>query len=123
VSCAQSFPAPSSRASRTNVRWRPVARRTSLAAEDSRTGGGPTVKQKIQRLGSGLVWIAVAAPLAAGCSSNGPLASTKLAQAERAVDEAQQGGAAVSVPVELRTPEDKLKAARAAMANKDQHQP
>ena len=80
------------------------------------------MKQTIRRLGSGLVWIAIAAPLAAGCSSNGPLASTKLAQAERAVDEAQQAGAAVSVPVELRTAEDKLKTARAAMANKDYDQ-
>jgi flagellar biosynthesis/type III secretory pathway protein FliH len=80
------------------------------------------VNQTMRRLGSGLVWIALAAPLAAGCSSNGPLASTKLAQAERAVDEAQQSGAAVSVPVELRTAEDKLKAARAAMANKDYDQ-
>jgi hypothetical protein len=70
-------------------------------------------------LGRGLAWIVIAAPLAAGCAGNGPLASTKLAQAERAVDEAQQSGAAVSVPVELRTAEDKLKAARAAMANKD----
>ncbi len=33
--------------------------------------------------------------------------------------EAQQSGAAVSVPVELRTAEDKLKAARTALANKD----
>jgi len=80
------------------------------------------VKQTIRRLARGLVWIAIATPLAAGCSSNAPLASTKLAQAERAVDEAQQAGAAVSVPVELRTAEDKLKAARAAMANKDYDQ-
>src|SRR5882724_926050 len=52
-------------------------------------------------------------------AAGGRLASTKLAQAERAVDEAQQSGAAVSVPVELRTAEDKLKAARTALANKD----
>jgi flagellar biosynthesis/type III secretory pathway protein FliH len=78
------------------------------------------VNQRMRRLlGRGLAWIVIAAPLAAGCAGNGPLASTKLAQAERAVDEAQQSGAAVSVPVELRTAEDKLKAARAAMANKD----
>ena len=78
------------------------------------------MNQRMRRLlGRGLAWIVIAAPLAAGCAGNGPLASTKLAQAERAVDEAQQSGAAVSVPVELRTAEDKLKAARAAMANKD----
>ena len=78
------------------------------------------MNQRMRRLlGRGLAWIVIAAPLAAGCAGKGPLASTKLAQAERAVDEAQQSGAAVSVPVELRTAEDKLKAARAAMANKD----
>ena len=78
------------------------------------------MNQRMRRpLGRGLAWIVIAAPLAAGCAGNGPLASTKLAQAERAVDEAQQSGAAVSVPVELRTAEDKLKAARTAMANKD----
>jgi len=81
------------------------------------------VNQRMRRqLGRGLAWIVIAGPLAAGCSSNGPLASTKLAQAERAVDEAQQSGAAVSVPVELRTAEDKLKAARTALANKDYDQ-
>ena len=81
------------------------------------------MNQRMRRqLGRGLAWIVITAPLAAGCSSNGPLASTKLAQAERAVDEAQQSGAAVSVPVELRTAEDKLKAARTALANKDYDQ-
>lgn len=80
------------------------------------------MNQTLRRFGSGLGWIALAAPLAVGCSSNGPLASTKLAQAERAVDEAQQAGAAVSVPVELRTAEDKLKAARTAMTQKDYDQ-
>jgi flagellar biosynthesis/type III secretory pathway protein FliH len=78
------------------------------------------VTQRMRRqLGRGFAWMVIAAPLAAGCASNAPLATTKLAQAERAVDEAQQSGAAVSVPVELRTAEDKLKAARTAMANKD----
>ena len=78
------------------------------------------MNQRMRRqLGRGLAWIVIAAPLATGCAGNGPLASTKLAQAERAVDEAQQSGAAVSVPVELRTAEDKLKAARAAIASKD----
>jgi flagellar biosynthesis/type III secretory pathway protein FliH len=80
------------------------------------------VFQQIRGVGSGLTCVAITALLAAGCSSSGPLASTKLAQAERAVDEAQQAGAAISVPVELRTAEDKLKAARAAMANKDYDQ-
>jgi uncharacterized protein DUF4398 len=51
-----------------------------------------------------------------GCASHGPLASAKVSQAERAVDEAQQAGAAVSAPVELRAAQDKLTAAQTAMA-------
>jgi hypothetical protein len=70
-------------------------------------------------MGRGLVWIALAVPMAAGCASSAPLANSKVAQAERAVDEAQQSGAAVSVPVELRTAEDKLKAARTAASSGD----
>jgi hypothetical protein len=72
-----------------------------------------------RRLGGGLAWIVLAALTVTGCASNGPLASTKIGQAERAVDEAQQSGAAISAPVELRTAEDKLKAAQAAMAKQD----
>src|SRR5437879_11915227 len=45
-----------------------------------------------------------------------PLASAKVSHAERAVEEAQQVGAATSAPVELRTAQDKLTAAQAAMA-------
>ena len=72
-----------------------------------------------RRLGDGLAWIVLAALTLTGCASSGPLASTKVAQADRAIDEAQQSGASISAPVELRTAEDKLKAARAAMAKKD----
>jgi Domain of unknown function (DUF4398) len=57
------------------------------------------------------------APLSfVGCASHGPLASAKVSQAERAVDEAQQAGAAVSAPLELRAAQDKLTAAQTAMA-------
>jgi len=72
-----------------------------------------------RRLGRGLAWIVLAALTVTGCASSGPLASTKVGQAERAVDEAQQSGASISAPVELRTAEDKLKVARAAMAKQD----
>jgi len=72
-----------------------------------------------RRLGDGLAWIVLAALTLIGCASSGPLASTKVAQADRAIDEAQQSGASISAPVELRTAEDKLKAARAAMAKED----
>jgi hypothetical protein len=74
-----------------------------------------------RRLGGALAWIVLAATVT-GCASSGPLASTKVGQAERAVDEAQQSGASISAPVELRTAEDKLKAAQAAMAKQDYDQ-
>ncbi len=51
-----------------------------------------------------------------GCASHSPLASAKVSQAERAVDEAQQSGAAQSAPLELRAAQDKLTAAQTAMA-------
>jgi Domain of unknown function (DUF4398) len=69
-----------------------------------------------RRLEMGLVWIGLAVPVATGCATSAPLANTKVAGAQRAVDEAQQAGAAVSVPVELRTAEDKLKAAQLAVS-------
>jgi hypothetical protein len=63
--------------------------------------------------------VSVIALVAAGCASARPLASTKIAQAERAVDEAQQIGAVTTAPIELRVAEDKLKEAQAAMAQGD----
>jgi hypothetical protein len=60
--------------------------------------------------------ITLAALSAVGCASHGPLATAKVAQAERAVEDAQQAGAAVSAPLEFRTAQDKLKSAQAAMA-------
>jgi len=62
------------------------------------------------------LWITLAALSVIGCATHGPLASAKVAQAERAIDDAQQAGAAVSAPLEFRTAQDKLKAAQAAMA-------
>jgi hypothetical protein len=64
----------------------------------------------------GAVWVALAALSIVGCAKHGPLASAKVSQAERAVEEAQQAGAAISAPLELRTAQDKLKAAQAALA-------
>jgi uncharacterized protein YqfA (UPF0365 family) len=70
-----------------------------------------------------LFWFALAALSMAfaalsvvGCASHGPLAGAKVAQAERAVDDAQQAGAAVSAPLELRTAQEKLRAAQTEMA-------
>jgi hypothetical protein len=59
---------------------------------------------------------ALVALMAAGCASDATLASAKVSQAERAVNEAKQSNAGVTAPVELRTAEDKLTAARAAAA-------
>jgi len=59
--------------------------------------------------------LTLAALSAVSCASHGPLATAKVAQAERAVEDAQQAGAAVSAPLEFRTAQDKLKAAQAAM--------
>ena len=61
------------------------------------------------------VCIALASLSAVGCASRGPLTAAKVAQAERAVEDAQQAGAAVSAPLEFRTAQDKLKAAQAAI--------
>jgi len=54
--------------------------------------------------------------VAVGCASHGPLATAKVSQAERAVEEAQQAGAAASAPLEFRTAQDKLTTAQTLMA-------
>jgi Domain of unknown function (DUF4398) len=65
----------------------------------------------------GVAGAALVAVMAAGCASgDAALASAKVNQAERAVNEAKQSNAGVTAPVELKTAEDKLTAARAAAA-------
>lgn len=65
----------------------------------------------------GVAGAALVAVMAAGCASgDAALASAKVSQAERAVNEAKQSNAGVTAPVELKTAEDKLTAARAAAA-------
>ena len=66
----------------------------------------------------GVFCIVLAALSATACASHSPLASAKLAQAERAFNEAQQAGAAVNATTELKIAEDRLKNARAAVADK-----
>ena len=63
-----------------------------------------------------VVWIGLAAASVVGCASHGPLASAKVTQAERAVDDAQQAGAGASGPLELRIAQDKLRAAQTDLA-------
>lgn len=66
------------------------------------------------------VGVVLAVLTATGCaSSDGRLSSTKVGQAERAVEEAKQSNASVTAAAELKMAEDKLMAARAAMAKKE----
>ena len=76
-----------------------------------------TVNQQARRfLRVRLFSIGLAALSAVGCASHKPLASATITQAERAIDEAQEAGAAISAPAEFKTAQDKLKAAQASMA-------
>ena len=52
-----------------------------------------------------------------GCSNHSPVVAAKLAQAERAVDEAQQAGAATRAPAEFKSARDKLTSAQKATEN------
>src|SRR4029077_6462141 len=63
-----------------------------------------------------LLSIGLAALSAVGCASHKPLASATITQAERAIDEAQEAGAAISAPAEFKTAHAKLKAAQAPKA-------
>jgi len=57
--------------------------------------------------------------LAGGCATNGNLSAEKIMQGERAIAEARQSNASLSAPVEMKTAEDKIAAARTALANKE----
>ena len=61
----------------------------------------------------------IAAGIVLGCSSAGPLATAKLSQAERAVDEAHNASAGTNAAGELRTAMDRLRDAQAAFASGD----
>lgn len=63
-----------------------------------------------------VVSAAFAALVVVGCASHGPLATAKVSQAERALEEAQQAGAAASAPLEFRTAQDKLTTAQTLTA-------
>ena len=69
--------------------------------------------QRFRRLR--LFSIGLAALSAVGCASHKPLANATITQAERAVDEAQEAGAAISAAAEFKIAQDKLRAAQAAM--------
>ena len=66
-------------------------------------------------LGRVAVGAALTALVAVGCASHAPLANAKLSQAERAVEDAQQAGAAASAPLEFRTAQEKLTTAQSLM--------
>ena len=69
----------------------------------------------------GTVLLALSAAVVAlstiGCSRHNPVVAAKIAQAERAVDEAQQAGAALRAPAEFKSARDKLTSARTATEN------
>jgi hypothetical protein len=88
----------------------------SRRESDARDPRRPTVDAWTRQFHLGILCCIVLAASALGCASRGPLATAKVTQAERAVDDAQQAGAAVSAPVDFRTAQDKLKAAREALA-------
>jgi len=93
-----------------DVRFLPDDERAARAVEEEAAVDEPTRHP----YRSGFFCIALAALAAVGCASHGPLADAKVSQAERAVEEAQQAGAAVRAPLELRTAQDKLRAAQTA---------
>jgi hypothetical protein len=64
--------------------------------------------------------VGLSALAATGCATtNGTLSSARIGQAERAIDEAKQSNATLNAAPELKVAEDKLAAARAAMARED----
>src|SRR5262245_43041417 len=94
-------------------------RRRGPARSSHELGRRRTVSHWTRRHRVEGICVGLIALVAAGCASARPLASTKVAQAERALDEAQQMGAVTMAPTELRTAEDKLKEAQTAMAKGD----
>jgi Domain of unknown function (DUF4398) len=67
-----------------------------------------------------MIGLALTGLVASACASSyAPLASAKISQAERALDEAHQAGAAINAPYELKTADDKVKDAKAAVAKKE----
>ena len=77
--------------------------------------------ERVRRQTFGAVAVVVLiALMATGCAfSDGPLSSVKVGQAERAVEEAKQSNASVNSAAEMKMAEDKLTAARAAMAQNE----
>jgi hypothetical protein len=68
----------------------------------------------------GMIGFALTVPILAACaSSRAPVASAKISQAERALDEAHQAGAAINAPAELKTADDKIKDAKVAAGKKE----
>ena len=68
---------------------------------------------------AGAMSMTLAALMATGCAANWTLANAKVGQAERAVDEAKQSNATLNAAADLKLAEDRLVAARAAVARQD----
>lgn len=74
----------------------------------------------ITRMRAPMVFMfAVSSLVAAGCASKGTLTAEKLAVVENAISEAREGTARTSAPLELRSAEEKLEAARAAVKEEE----
>jgi hypothetical protein len=71
---------------------------------------------------SGVFAVATLAGLLAGCAGNGTLPAEKIVAGEKSIEVAKASSAIVSAPVELKSAEDKLAAARAAMNEKEYEQ-
>jgi chromosome segregation ATPase len=74
-------------------------------------------KRKVQLLFISAVTLGLF--LVGGCATNGNLSSQNITQGERAITEARQSNASLSAPVEMKTAEDKIAAARSALAKKE----
>jgi hypothetical protein len=61
----------------------------------------------------------VLALVAGGCAANGILSREKISAGEKALNEAKISNASLNAPAELKTAEDKLVAARDALAKED----
>ncbi len=63
--------------------------------------------------------LAALAGLLGGCAGNGTMVAEKIAAGEKSIGEAKASSATVSAPVELKSAEEKMAAARAAMDEKE----
>ena len=69
--------------------------------------------------GRAVAMVAIAVLVIAGCASTATVPIERIGQADNAITEARQHGAAVNAPVELKIAEDKVTDARNALMKED----